>query len=109
VLAPPLLAARSLSIKGVQHGGPALDSYNVCVCVGSAWKNFPGTAHTEKHVVFIYKIMRPKLVMHEKNDHNYLGYLANHEASQSATCDFGQSGHWLMAIHGFSLCDVGKF
>ncbi len=31
--------------------------------------------------------------MHEKNDHNYLGYLANHEASQSAACNFGQSGH----------------
>jgi hypothetical protein len=47
--------------------------------------------------------------MHEKNDHNYLGYLANHEASQSAAYDFVQSGHWLMAIHGFSLCAVGEF
>jgi hypothetical protein len=37
-----------------------------------------------------------------------LGYLANHEALQSITCNFGESGCRLMAIHGFSLCTVGK-
>jgi hypothetical protein len=91
VLAPNLLAACSLSIKGGQHGGPALDSVcwppvpcpykknrphlsikggqhggsaldSVClsVCVGSYWKNFPGTAHTDRQtdiVAFIYKIV----------------------------------------------------
>lgn len=41
-----------------------------------------------------------------ENDHSYLGYLGNLEASQSGACDFG---HWLMAIHGFSLCVVGEF
>lgn len=55
-----------------------------------------------------YRYYEAKTCYACENDHNYLGYLANHEASQSATCDFGQSGHWLMAIHGFSLCVVGE-
>jgi hypothetical protein len=55
---PPLLAARSLSIKGGQHGGLALDNYNVCVFVwavpGRIFQALP--TQTDKHVVFIYKI-----------------------------------------------------
>ncbi len=61
---PPLLSAPCwphLSIKGGQHGGPALDNYNVCACVWAVLEKFQAlptqtNGRTDRHVVLIYKM-----------------------------------------------------